>query len=424
MKHVALDLEALFRFSRSHQTSLRKCPREGLLRYWLDGTGYTRAGISIELGTGSLFHDTMGEILEHVLNAALIGQSPQQVPTPRVIRQAVLNQRMLYEAQMAAAVDEIVQLGMVQSAERAGWSKTINRQATLAESMVRCWLIVRLPYFLANYEIVAVEGEEQSEISPGIVFMQRKDSVWRHKANGTMHSMEFKTSGNNTLNFVDSWNYDLQQITHLLNFRGKYDQDPKSVLLEIAYKGRKYQGEHVGALVTGYKMEHLDPATHEVVDIEYDWVYNRCKTKGWKKFWITDEDFGDENKSSSEVWLNEVLDFETLRDHCLDLEIEHHPERIERWLNQTRREMTGVRDGLVQLEGCDTDEEFVRMADVLFPALEEKDSCAPYFGSKKCTFASVCHGQDDMMDLYQTQGFKPREPHHPGEFEEDKKNGI
>lgn len=407
---------APFKFSRSHQTSLRKCPREGLQRYWLDGTGYTRAGISIELGTGSLFHDTMGEVLEWVL------AHKQQTPKPSIIRQAVLNQRVAYETQMSVAVDEVLRLGLSGNVERAGWHKIIQRQATLAESMVRCWLIVRLPYFLANYELIAVEGEEETEIAPGLIFMQRKDSVWKHMESGTYHAMEFKTSGNNSENFINSWQYDLQQITHLLNFRGKYAYDPESVLLEIAYKGRKYQGEHVGALVSGYKKTYTsqDPVGFGEDQIEYDWVYGRCKTKGWEKFYICDEDFGSDGKSPSEVWLNEVLDFETLQDHCLHTEITHNPERIEKWLNQTRREMVGVRDGLVQLEGCKTDEEFVAMADVLFPALEEKDSCAPYFGSKACTFQSVCHGQDDMMDLHMTQGFKPRVSHHPGEFEEEK----
>lgn len=82
--------------------------------------------------------------------------------------------------------------------------------------------------------------------------------------------------------------------------------------------------------------------------------------------------------------------------------------------------MIAARDGLVQLEGCDSDVEYEAMADVLFPALEEKDSCVPYFGSKRCTFASVCHGTDEMMDLRRTQGFKVRQPHHPGELEEAK----
>ena len=414
-----------FRFSRSHQSDLRKCPRLALLRMWLDGTGYTRAGISIELGTGSLFHDTMGEILEHILNAANAGLSVQQIPSAFVIRKAILNQRIKYETSMAVAVDEVIRLGMSDAVERAGWHKVIRQQATLAESMVRAWLIVRLPYYLATYEIVSVEGEEQSEISPGLIFMQRKDAIVRHKENGTYHALEFKTSGNNTENFVNSWHYDLQQITHLLNFRGKYDADPKSVLLEIAYKGRKYKGDHVGALVSGYKKELMvtDGWTgNREAEVEYDWVYGRCKTKGWQKFDICDEDFGEPDRTPSEVWTSEVLDFSTLRDHCLYTEIEHHPERIEKWLNQTRREMLNTHDGLVQLEGCDTDEEFEAMADVLFPALEEKDSCVPYFGSKKCTFASVCHGQDEMLMLKQTQGFKAREPHHPGEFDKEEKN--
>lgn len=428
-----------FKFSRSHQTSLRKCPREGLQRYWLDGTGYTRAGISIELGTGSLFHDTMGEVLQWILD------HKQQSPKPSVIRQAVLNQRIEYETQMSVAVDEVLRLGLSGNVERAGWHKIIQRQATLAESMVRCWLIVRLPYFLANYELIAVEGEEETEIAPGLIFMQRKDSVWKHLESGSYHAMEFKTSGNNTENFVKSWQYDLQQITHLLNFRGKYKHDPTSVLLEIAYKGRKYQGEHVGALVSGYKQEiHTwddegSVAGYTTAEIEYDWVYGRCKTKGWEKFFICDEDFGNDNASPSEVWLNEILDFETLQDHCLFTEITHNPERIEKWLNQSRREMASVQAGLIQLDEIDVRgthqgseispeeldkrrAEFEALADILFPALEEKDSCAPYFGSKACTFQSVCHGQDDMMDLHMTQGFKPRVSHHPGEFEEAKNN--
>ena len=83
--------------------------------------------------------------------------------------------------------------------------------------------------------------------------------------------------------------------------------------------------------------------------------------------------------------------------------------------------MQAARDGLVQLEGVTDEDEFNSLADVLFPALEEKDSCAPYFGSKACTFQSVCHGQDEMLWLKSTQGFKKREPHHPGEFEDGKK---
>lgn len=402
-----------FRFSRSHQSDLRKCPRLALLRFWLDGTGYTRAGINIELGTGSLFHNTEGYILEYIL--AQPGE--QCVPPAEVMRKIILTERLKYEAEMAAAVDEIIRLGMSDAVERAGWYKVIAMQATLAESMVRAWNIVRLPYYLSTYEIVSVEGEEESEISPGLIFMQRKDAIVRHKANGTYHALEFKTSGNNTENFVKSWHYDLQQITHLLNFRGKYDADPKSVLLEIAYKGRKYKGDHVGALVSGYKKEVLD-FDGQHVETEYDWNYGRCKTKGWKKFNICDEDFGADGRTPAEVWTSEILDFTTLRDHCLSTEIEHKAGRIDKWLNQTRREMIAARDGLVQLEGCDTDAEFEAMADVLFPALEEKDSCVPYFGSKRCTFASVCHGTDEMMDLRRTQGFKVRQPHHPGELKE------
>lgn len=406
-----------FRFSRSHQSDLRKCPRLALLRFWLDGCGYTRAGINIELGTGGLFHNTEGLILEYIMKAAKASGLPQCVPPADAMRKIILSERLKYEAEMAAAVDEIIRLGMSDAVERAGWYKVIAMQATLAESMVRCWNIVRLPYYLSTYEIVSVEGEEESEISLGLIFMQRKDAIVKHKANGTYHALEFKTSGNNTENFVKSWHYDLQQITHLLNFRGKYNADPKSVLLEIAYKGRKYKGDHVGPLVSGYKKDVLDfDGNH--IETEYDWNYGRCKTKGWKKFNICDEDFGDPARTPAEVWTAEILDFTTLRDHCLHTEIEHKPGRIDKWLNQTRREMLAARDGLVQLQGCETDEEYVAMADVLFPALEEKDSCVPYFGSKRCTFASVCHGTDEMMDLHRTQGFKVRQPHHPGELKE------
>lgn len=410
-----------FKFSRSHQTDLRKCARLALLRFWLDGTGYTRAGISIELGTGSLFHDTMGEVLEWILKMSqeCDGSSTQHYPPESVIRAAVDNQYKLYEAQMAAAIEEIIDLGMTDAAERAGWHQTLKRQAVLAESMVRTWLIVRLPYFLANYDLVSVEGEEQSEIAPGLIFMQRKDSVWKHREDQTLHPLEFKTSGNATENFVESWRTDLQQITHLLNFKDKYESDPKSVLLEIVYKGRKYDKEHTGPLVAGYKREVINP-DGEVEEVEFDWVAKRCKTKGWQKFFIADEDFGEEGRSSAEVWTRDVLDFETLAMHTLHIEIAHDAKRVQKWVDQTRREMIGVRDGLVQLETCDTDEEFEAMADVMFPAWESKDTCTPYFGSKKCSFFGVCHGKDEMSELHMTQGYKPREPHHPNEWEAPK----
>ena len=409
-----IDLSS-FCFSRSHQTDHRKCDRLGYLRYWLDDHGYVRAGISIELGTGTLYHNTQGEILESVL-----ADPDQKFPSAEVIRAAVVKHNQIYENEMSVKVEEVLRLGLDEKVDRAGWHKVISRQSTLSEAMVRTWLKCRLPHFLANYELIAVEGEEKSEIAPGIFFMQRKDSVWRCRKNGTMHPLEFKTSGINSLEFVAAWHFDLQQVTHLLNFRNKYGEDPASVFLEITYKGRKYDGEQVGPLVSGYKMKQWKSTDlgydDTLSDIAYDWDYKRCRTKGWEKFWIADEDFGDPTKSSAEVWTNEILDYETLAFHCLDTEIPYSAKKVERWLDQARREMSEVRDNLVVLQTLDDPVEKEKFIDVAFPCRDSKDNCAPYFGKKLCAFTGVCHGDLEVAEICEAQEFSPRQPHHPEEF--------
>ena len=411
-----------FRFSRSHQSDYRKCDRLGLLRYWLDGHGYVRAGIKIELATGTLFHNTQGQILEGILK-----DPDQSFPERPLIRTAIADQTRAYKAEMSVAMDEILVFGLegdqTEGQWKGNWHRVIARQSTLSEAMVWAWLRCRLPHFLGEYRLISVEGEESSEIAPGLLFMQRKDSTWEHKKSGSGHSLEFKTSGSEGEDFMESWHYDLQQITHLLNFRNKYGTDPKSVFLEVVYKGRKFKGEHVGPLVNGYKMELWDGTQDDEPEVSYDWDYARCRKKGWEKFFVAEEDFGDALKSPAEVWTSEVLDFETLNAHCLHTEILHKPEKIQRWLDQARREMSQVRDNLVILQGIEDSKEsplrshkLREFVDVAFPTKESQQTCTSFFGKMKCTFLDVCHGDLEIDEIGEVAEFSPRKPHHPGEF--------
>ena len=407
-----------FAFSRSHQTDYRKCNRLGLLRYWLDNTGYVRAGINVELGTGTLWHNTIAQILSSILV-----YPDQNFPSHPIIRQAIADQNAVYKSAMSASMEDLLILGLEgdESARewKLKWHQIIARQTVLSEAMMWAWLRVRLPHFLDAYRLVAVEGEESSAIAPGLLFMQRKDSVWEHKKDGTMHPLEFKTSGSEGEDFMNSWHYDIQQITHLLNFRNKYGQDPKSVLLEVVYKGRKYKDQHVGPLVSGYKMDQWndsDDVENAELQIAYDWDYSRCRKKGWEKFFVAEENFGDAVKSPAEVWTSEILDFETLSAHCLHTEIAHSPEKVQRWLDQARREMGGVRDNLVILDQLVTPKEKREFIDVAFPTTESQQTCTSFFGKRKCSFLEVCHGDLEIHEIGEVEEFSQRKPHHPQEF--------
>ena len=402
------------RISRSHQEDYRECPRKAYLRYWHDGTGLTKVGIKVELSTGILTHNIFGRTLEPFINQAL------PVFPGAALKDALNRSLRQYFNEMDEIIDEVVnrKLALEIELSRDELETQTIQQAALAEAMVRAWYMTRYPWYRDNFKLISVEKETKTRIGPG-EFMQRKDLRWEHIDWGKKHVLELKTTGWTCDDAsLAAWRYDHQVLTH---FFGEDNLD--SVLLELLFKGRKYDGLPTTPLIKGYKCELIGDDALSPTETQYQAKYT--KRKGWSSFFIYEhQPFIDAAKKNGmtvvEYWMRNYLDFQVLDDHCFHTEIQREPEELEEWKQQTARELSDIGDALVQIDGHPEDK--VHLLNLHFPALKSRSRCTPFNGKIPCSFLSICHRshpyhiEADRAVL--SGGFKQRVPHHVGEFDD------
>lgn len=401
------------KFSRSHQSALRECPFLGFMRYYFDDTGIVKVGFNWDLTTGSLFHDIIARCLNSIL-------AKDGVSNNENIAAALIN----YQDEMAATLNELDHLNKsisYEAEEVGGWHKKIKEQGLLSESMARIWLIQRLPYFMANFKLLAVEKEdpvilhESANRERNLTFMQRNDSIWHNNDTSRIHVVEMKSAGSVSDADLDAWRYDHQVITELANVREEFGEEPASVLLEVVWKGRKYNNEYTSSIMKGYK-RYLDfePLSGQA-QVDYDWDYSRCRKKIWESFRVFEEDFPSGDMSNSEFWIEHVLDYEEREKFVFQREIQHDPQILEDWKQDTINEFAVVRDNLVTLQEFQAGPDKDKLSKTLFRQHKSKFTCTKFFGTKKCAFIPICYGEIKLENALTSGLYKKREPHHTGE---------
>lgn len=260
--------------SRSAVSAYLQCARK---RYWQyeapNGTGtpgWERRALAIPLVTGIYVH--------RGLEAALRGSVPTEAAM--MAKSAYLVEC----AERSLAVEEGSDVASV-----------IEEQAAHVEALVLAWCRVRLPKWLAEYDVVEVEAEDRVPLAEDVTLAVRADAIVRRKLDGRMFVVNFKTVGQADDRWLRAWEVDMQLMTELLAAERRHGGVFGGVIIEGLVKGRRMPeknnvGDVIGyrdssPLLYGYKVDADPPLVHG----EYGWEYTR--RKGWYRFPVWKEQF-------------------------------------------------------------------------------------------------------------------------------------
>jgi hypothetical protein len=386
-------MSKLWKFSRSHDGCYIECPRKAYLTYYYGGKGIVPKRLDLYQATGSLTHAMLEDVMK---STKTLSEIPNSQVMAVICDKAVAVYRESVEAAGLTEVSGELELEM-------------QRQAALAEGLVRGWVMVRLPRILEEYNIISVEEEHDVPLGDGLMLMSRADTVLERKSDGELVAgPEFKTTGWISEDYIESWRYAAQTLSHGLDVETKYGRAPVGVMMEFLYKGMKKKGEdgsytYYSPLVRAYRM--TDAVTGEVV---YGFDSALGRKKGWEAF--------DAFTMGSGEWIKQIPE-EVLESLFYTSMVYRSPKELEEWKMQVKLRQARIQKAVVTLQEEKPTEEAATeiMADV-FPARLDQ-FCYSNAYKKKCPYLAICYGQCDSP--VESGMFQEREPHHAGEFSED-----
>jgi hypothetical protein len=385
------------KFSRSHRETDTFCRLMRFLNYHFGGTGIVPTATPLPLALGSFVHGLLGD--------ALIGHQ---------VTDRLEKRTMEFHKDMGPAIHAMP-------------PRSIKRELALGEGLVRAWAKIRMPRILDKFKVLSVELEEDTVLKEGagsgwgeeIVFMQRKDGILSRKEDNAIVVLEFKTTRDKSPRYLDSWRYDSQALTHLLDCKEKYGEHGAFVLMEFLYKGYvNKDGEYCTPILRGYKRSK-SAGLSEGWETEYGWNYANCRSKEWEIFDTWTEEFQGKPEWMTPIqyWVDHVLDFAALNQHLYTREVYQNESDLTDWVDRAAYREAEIAEGLHQLTQADEySEEWLRVLMKFFPGIKNRN-CFYSRGRSGCPFIPLCFKEIDLRESLMDGLFENRVSHHEGEFE-------
>lgn len=381
--------EQPFLFDRSRLETYQRCPRRGYWNYLYKGRGVALQQRPLPLAFGGATHLGLQRLLETgdvgVAVTAALSEFEEQCRT----RGLELNAR---EDQYSV----------------------FKEHAALLEALLRSWAIVRLPSFLAEYEVVDLEREEEYEIAPGIVLMARADGVLRQRGTGDLFVLSFKTTKQYGLWRDQEARTDIQGISELVAVESRTGERVQGIQMEYLVKGARqewprgsgiYQVNNplirpwFGPMGYAHSWDWDDADGHHTLGSKYR------KVPIWEKMPIAE-------------WIDKLASSEIQPEagECLSkyvvspLPYLRNRDEIESWKTQV---VPQARQILVNKEIVEQDDtlQFHEKLDLFFP--QYRHSCNY---PTRCPYTDVCFGPCGP-EPEESGKYVWREPHHEREVE-------
>lgn len=207
---------------RSRILTTYDCPRKRYLEYHYGGQGIASTRLSSALETGSAIHLGLAELHGGASIEEAVCQAIAEYRT-RLVESCGLTKERI-ETLDAAALE----------------------QETLVEALLRVYWLRGLPALREEYEVLEAESEYTFALAPGLEMMSRLDGLLRHKQDGDLYVLSYKTA-RDIRNKLEDARLDLQGITEPAAAEGKWGP-VSGVKMEWLVKGRWKEvspGEHI-----------------------------------------------------------------------------------------------------------------------------------------------------------------------------------
>jgi len=260
----------------------------------------------------------------------------------------------------------------------------------LVEGMVRGWYRARYPDFLEEYEIISIEEEVETLLSPNVVLQSRADAVVRSRMDGTLLVVNWKTMGKKE--GTRKWLNDVQMWTEAFAVQNKLGEPVAGCLVEGFYKGPRYAERYATPLLWAYTLLQDDGT------LVWDPEYRRpSKVERWTRrpAW---KETGFPGGDGLRGWID-WLPLSLLRDQFLQTPpILKNDEVVERWLRTVVRRETDAQHILSTGSQEDIEGHFWQ-----------------HFGEWTCgwcPFRPICFGQTSPEEMLEAGLLVEREDHH------------
>jgi hypothetical protein len=357
-----------WRFSRSHAEADTFCERKLYHGYYAEGTGLVLSGFQIDTETGQAVHDILG--------AVLCGRDFETALSARL-------EQYRFDAENG-------NLGVFE----------IQRQLALIEGLARLWVKHRLPYFLKDFRVIAVEEELNIPLlNSDVELMSRVDvKLQRIEDNAFFAGPEFKTTSYLTDEFLEGWRYSTQTMTHSLDVEYMTGEAPLGVIMEFLYKGYRKR-------IKGGEQTYYSPILMGRKKIGKSFGEANLSWDG------KGEPFNSWDEMPMKEWI-ELMPEEVQLEQLSSRTINRNENEVEEWVEQVVTRQLQVKQGLAAL---DLYPELTReVLRTVFPANLNTECYSNKF-HKKCEFLEICFGETE--DPLGSGRYIRRIMHHPQERE-------
>jgi hypothetical protein len=305
----------------------------------------------------------------------------------------------------------------------------IAEQSALIEGLVRGWVKVRLPRILEEYTVVSVEEEMEWEMAPGIIQMLRLDGLLRHKGNGLLYILEFKTASQTGYSWQLGWEKNIQFMSYTQAVREITGEECGGVIVEGLVKGQRRKETSASSPFSGRTLQN-SPFCYgyatTVKGTDFDVVLDVSWSRGSRKVLIP-------FVMPLKAWVEELHSSGLLSEQFVSVPPTNPlPKQILRWRRQTIAGETRFMMALAEVQENDAllaqarEEGKQRIVAALIDRREElldfhfpqhDNHCHRYFGS--CGFMEACFEEDVAEDPIGSGLYQVREPHHTTEVTQE-----
>jgi hypothetical protein len=246
--------------------------------------------------------------------------------------------------------------------------------------------------FLNQYDVLGVEKEIETSLSPNVILQSRADAIVQDRNDGTIWVINWKTTSHDLKEFNKQWRFDVQSWYEALAVEGSLGMPVAGTIYYGIYKGPVWNGQMTSRLIYGYKEETLGGNT----------VYTPEYKAGLKRFPVWEETFPfGEGVAAWVSWLPK----EFLAKHFASSPpVMRNDKLVEKYLRQVIRKEGDI-DHILATGSTEDIEDF----------FEQRwgEWC------EKCPFLNLCAERSSPETLIAEGILKPRRDHHLKEEEEE-----
>jgi hypothetical protein len=300
----------------------------------------------------------------------------------------------------------------------------IAEQCALIEGIVRAWHATKYQDFIAHYEVLDIEREENVELAPGVTWMSRPDLFVRRRGDGALFIVNLKTTKKVDERWISQWPLDAQTLSEVVAVEHRINsQDKHYGQVEGIISPTKLSGVIILGLLKGEQREYPEGSGLYYHDSPLIWAWNNVSGKphpcgDWYPRWKWADEEGNHTLGKGwrkrEVWLHYPGGMKAWIEHLAQTDPTILEEQVIQLppILRSEQQIEGWKRAVVHQERQirhNRELEWSYYLDETFPMSTSAGNC---LWPSKCSYFGLCHenASPDDDTLYQI-----RVPNHPQE---------